>query len=88
MNVVPARIWRAFATAGLFSLLINTLMLAPSLYMLQVYDRVLPGQNQLTLLFSSFSLLLVLAVSYYFRPKEVTHFVRIHQYNFLVGLCS
>ena len=62
MNMLPRRIVWAFALAGVFSLLINSLMLGPSLYMLQIYDRVMPGQNQLTLLFSSLALLLVLAV--------------------------
>ena len=33
-----------------FSAIINLMMLAPSLYMLQVYDRVLPSRNQTTLL--------------------------------------
>lgn len=40
---------RVFYTIGLFSMLINTLMLMPSLYMLQIYDRVLPSQNGMTL---------------------------------------
>ena len=40
---------RVFYTIGLFSMLINTLMLVPSLYMLQIYDRVLPSQNGMTL---------------------------------------
>lgn len=39
----------AFRTVGLFSLLINLLMLVPSIYMLQVYDRVLPSRNGVTL---------------------------------------
>ena len=29
----------------LFSMVLNVLMLAPSIYMLQVYDRVLSSQN-------------------------------------------
>ena len=62
MSGLPRQMWLAFASAALFSLLINTLMLGPSLYMLQVYDRVMPGQNQLTLLVSSAALLLVLAL--------------------------
>ncbi len=37
-------------TLILFSLVLNVLMLAPSLYMLQVYDRVLTSQNKFTLL--------------------------------------
>lgn len=40
----------AFRTVGVFSAIINLLMLAPSLYMLQVYDRVLQSQNETTLL--------------------------------------
>ncbi len=39
-----------FRTVGVFSAVINLLMLAPSLYMLQVYDRVLPSRNEITLL--------------------------------------
>ncbi len=38
---------------GAFSLCINVLMLAPSLYMLQVYDRVLNSRNETTLLMLS-----------------------------------
>ncbi len=34
---------------GLFSMVSNLLMLAPSLYMLQIYDRVLVSQSELTL---------------------------------------
>ena len=40
---------RVFRTIGAFSMLINLLMLVPSLYMLQVYDRVLPSRNGVTL---------------------------------------
>ncbi|MFZ6766647.1 type I secretion system permease/ATPase [Undibacterium sp. Di26W] len=40
----------AFRTVGIFSAIINLLMLAPSLYMLQVYDRVLQSRNEITLL--------------------------------------
>ncbi|MBA2961433.1 MULTISPECIES: type I secretion system permease/ATPase [Ramlibacter] len=40
----------AFLTVGAFSAILNLLMLAPSLYMLQVYDRVLASRNQITLL--------------------------------------
>lgn len=41
---------RTFWTIGAFSAITNMLMLVPSLYMLQVYDRVLASQNELTLL--------------------------------------
>lgn len=39
-----------FRTVGIFSAIINLLLLTPSLYMLQVYDRVLPSRNNITLL--------------------------------------
>src|SRR5438067_12114491 len=39
-----------FWTVGAFSAISNLLMLVPSLYMLQVYDRVLQSRNDLTLL--------------------------------------
>ncbi|EAZ1060187.1 type I secretion system permease/ATPase [Salmonella enterica] len=35
---------------GIFTAFINLLMLVPSVYMLQVYDRVLPSRNEITLL--------------------------------------
>ena len=41
---------RTFYTVGAFSAITNMLMLAPSLYMLQVYDRVLASRNGVTLL--------------------------------------
>jgi ATP-binding cassette subfamily C exporter for protease/lipase len=41
---------RTFITVGVFSAITNLLMLVPSLYMLQVYDRVLASQNEITLL--------------------------------------
>ncbi len=40
----------AFRTVGVFSAIINILMLVPVLYMLQVYDRVLTSRNEITLL--------------------------------------
>ncbi len=40
----------AFRTVAVFSAIINLLMLVPSIYMLQVYDRVLPSRNEMTLL--------------------------------------
>ncbi len=40
---------RVFTHIGLFSLVINLLLLAPSLYMLQTYDRVLTSRNEGTL---------------------------------------
>jgi ATP-binding cassette subfamily C exporter for protease/lipase len=40
----------AFVTVGIFSGFINLMMLTPSIYMLQVYDRVLGSRNETTLL--------------------------------------
>ena len=39
-----------FLMVGLFSMIANVLMLTPTLYMLQVYDRVMASQSELTLL--------------------------------------
>ena len=41
---------KTFITIGVFSAIINLLALTPSLYMLQVYDRVLASRNEITLL--------------------------------------
>ena len=49
-----------FAAAAVFSLLINILYLAPTLYMLQVYDRVVPTAGTTTLFFVTFALALAL----------------------------
>ncbi len=48
---------RTFRSIGIFSAIINLLMLAPTLYMLQVYDRVLQSRNEITLLMLSLILL-------------------------------
>jgi ATP-binding cassette subfamily C exporter for protease/lipase len=51
-----------FMVAGLFSMIANLLMLAPTLYMLQVFDRVLVSQNTGTLLVISIITLFFLVV--------------------------
>jgi ATP-binding cassette subfamily C exporter for protease/lipase len=38
-----------FVVAGVFSMVANLLMLTPTVYMLQVYDRVMLSQNTGTL---------------------------------------
>lgn len=38
-----------FVSVGLFSMVINLMLLVPAIYMLQVYDRVLPSRNETTL---------------------------------------
>jgi ATP-binding cassette subfamily C protein len=49
-----------FVAAAVFSLLINILYLAPTIYMLQVYDRVVPTAGKMTLLFVTLALVLAL----------------------------
>ncbi len=49
-----------FVAAAAFSLLINLLYLAPTIYMLQVYDRVVPTGGKTTLLFITVALALAL----------------------------
>jgi PrtD family type I secretion system ABC transporter len=41
---------RSFVAVGLFSFVVNFLLLVPAIYMLQIYDRVLASRNQDTLL--------------------------------------
>lgn len=41
---------RAWAVVGLFSMVASVLLLTPTLYMLQVYDRVMVSQSEITLL--------------------------------------
>ncbi|MFC7537811.1 type I secretion system permease/ATPase [Sphingomonas sp. GCM10030256] len=52
---------RHFTYAGIFSAGLNLLFVAPMLYMLQVYDRVVPTQGKTTLLFLTLVLVLSLA---------------------------
>lgn len=59
-----------FRTIGVFSAIINLLMLVPSIYMLQVYDRVLASRNEITLLM----LTLIMLGAYVFL--SVLEFVR------------
>ncbi len=40
---------REFIWVGVFSLIANILMLTPTMYLLQIYDRVMKSQNELTL---------------------------------------
>ena len=41
---------REFMAVGVFSMVANLLLLSPTMYMLQVYDRVMASQSELTLL--------------------------------------
>lgn len=60
----------AFVSIGVFSAVINLLMLVPAIYMLQVYDRVLISQNETTLLMLTLIILglfLLMALIEYLR---------------------
>jgi ATP-binding cassette subfamily C exporter for protease/lipase len=60
-----ATLWafrREFFIVGVFSFVANLLMLAPTVYMLQVFDRVLVSQSELTLLAVSLITLVLLGV--------------------------
>ena len=52
--------WPHFAAAAGFSFLLNLLFLAPALYMLQVYDRVVSTGGKTTLLFITLALVVAL----------------------------
>jgi len=53
---------REFLVVGVFSMVANVLMLAPTLYMLQVFDRVLLSRSELTLLAMSLITLFLFGV--------------------------
>ncbi|MCW8931619.1 MAG: type I secretion system permease/ATPase [Gammaproteobacteria bacterium] len=68
--------WKSLIYISLFSLFINLLMLAPPLYMLQVYDRVMSSRSQETLLFISLILIwmfLTLGILEYVRSRILAH---------------
>ena len=72
---LAASLWafrQEFLVVGLLSFLTNLLMLAPTLYMLQLFDRVLTSQSELTLLAVSLITLFlfgVLALSEWVRSR-------------------
>ncbi|HEX5775854.1 MAG TPA: type I secretion system permease/ATPase, partial [Caulobacteraceae bacterium] len=53
---------RHLVFAAVFSALVNILYLSPTLYMLQIYDRVLPTGGRMTLVFVTLVIFLALAV--------------------------
>ncbi len=63
---------REFVIVGIFSMLANVLMLAPTLYMLQIYDRIMVSRSELTLLAMSLItlfLFLVMAFAEWMRSR-------------------
>lgn len=62
---LAATLWsfrREFAVVMIFSMVVNVLMLTPTLYMLQVFDRVMVSQNELTLVALTLIMLFLFAV--------------------------
>lgn len=63
---------REFVVAGIFSMVANVLMLSPTLYMLQVFDRVTVSRSELTLLMMSLltlALFFVMAFAEWMRSR-------------------
>lgn len=63
---------REFAVVAALSMVANLLMLSPTLYMLQIYDRVLTSHNPLTLLVLSltiFAFIAVMALAEWIRSR-------------------
>ena len=63
MRDLVSRLTPLFLFAALFSLAINLLLLAPPLYMLQVFDRVLSSRSEETLLVLTFAAFVALAIT-------------------------
>ena len=68
---------KEFILAGIFSLIANLLLLTPTMYMLQVYDRVLVSRNELTLLVITLVLILFYAAMAYAEWLRSRLLVRI-----------
>jgi ATP-binding cassette subfamily C protein PrsD len=68
---------RRMVGVAIFSGVINVLMLSGSLYMLQVYDRVIPSRNVATLLGLSLMVLLAYLVQGYFDALRARMLCRI-----------
>ena len=65
---------KEFLWVGLFSLVANLLMLTPTLYMLQVYDRVMLSQSEVTLIAVTLVMVLfttVMAIAELVRIKGI-----------------
>ncbi len=63
-SALSRQLWefrREFFWVGIFSMIANVLMLTPTIYMLQVYGRVMKSGSELTLLMVTFFLLLFYA---------------------------
>lgn len=68
---------REFIVVGVFSMVVNALMLAPSLYMLQIYDRVMLSRSGFTLTASTLVLVFLLVVVAFAEWARTRLLVRI-----------
>src|SRR5436305_13212140 len=68
---------RRLAGVAVFSGIINCLMLSGSLYMLQVYDRVIPSRNVATLIGLSLIVLFAYLIQGYFDALRTLFMSRI-----------
>lgn len=67
---------REFVVVGIFSMVANLLMLAPTMYMLQVFDRVMSSRSELTLIMMSLItlfLFVVMAFAEWMRSRVLVH---------------
>ena len=79
-NELAAALWamrREFAVCMAFTLVINVLMLTPTLYMLQVFDRVMISQSELTLLAVTAVMLYFLALMAFAEWSRARLLVRV-----------
>lgn len=67
---------REFFVVGVFSMVVNLLMLTPTIYMLQVYDRVLVSQSFMTLLAVSLLCLFLFLLMAFFEWARSMMLVR------------
>lgn len=70
-------LWRAWAVVAVFSLVANVMLLAPTLYMLQVYDRVMVSRSEVTLIVVSFITLFLFAAMAFADGMRARLLVRI-----------
>lgn len=72
LSIVLLKFKREFFWIGIYSMLANILMLTPTIYMLQVYDRILISRSELTLLFLTIFvifLFVIMAFSEWLRSR-------------------
>lgn len=77
---------RVFISLAAFSLVINIVNLAPALYMLQVYDRVLNSQNKTTLLMLSLLVVGLYALSGLLQLMRSSVLIRVgNRFDSMLG---